>query len=158
MGHILRNLAKKEINKSSMHYPRFLSIERCEDFHIHWRNLRIELSQQEFEQFCQGIYLAYFNWNKRGRLPPEPDKDWKSINPDYLYIIPDIGYETQKYPTRIVIEEQKVPDWKKAITPTWIHLHYKCFRFDLSKEEFLELAEVIEEAKNKLIKKKDDLK
>jgi len=144
MGNTIKVLVKKKIKAESDIYADIYNIERCEDFHIHWRNLRLIFTKEEFETFCKAILHAWTKWQRQGK--PNPEKD-KSL-PDYLYsskIDPIHG----RRPNDFQIEIQgNLPYMPKNM----IHIHYKSLRLDVSHDEFLELAELIGKAKEEFKK------
>lgn len=52
MGHVYNVLANTKITPAPHYFNRRLIVEQCENIHIHWRNLRIELTDREYTQFC----------------------------------------------------------------------------------------------------------
>ncbi|MHA1852566.1 MAG: hypothetical protein ACTSUF_03555 [Candidatus Heimdallarchaeaceae archaeon] len=138
MGNTIKLLVNKEVKAVSDIYPDMFSIERCEDFHIHWRNLRLIFNKKEFEKFYRAIKHAYNEWVYKGRPDPEPNKSL----PDYLFsskINPIHG----RRPTDFRIEVQgDLPYMPKNM----IHIHYKSLRLDVSHKEFIELAEAFTKA------------
>jgi hypothetical protein len=148
MGWIEKLLSRTEIKPSSDIYSNFHSIERCENFHIHWRNLRLVLDEEEWELFCTSLWSAYQKWCSQGKPSPveQPDKEDPSkkdtkIKPNYLYsgkVKPKHG----ELPTELAIEKQIDQHYAKNM----VHFHYKSLRMDLSVDEFLIIAEQIAEA------------
>lgn len=65
MGQTLTALAKAELSDPAIFNNRFV-VESCEDFHFHYRNLRIRLSYADFRQFAKGFSDAYLRWEKQG--------------------------------------------------------------------------------------------
>ena len=146
MGKIKRVLAQKQLRHISDIYSDLFTVERCENFHIHIRNLRLMFNKDEFEYFCNTIKASYDEWIRRGR--PYPEKE-KSV-PDYLFN-GKINSTHGERPTDFAIEEQdhsQVPWMPKDMH----HIHYKSLRLDVSGKELDELCELFIEAK----KKRDD--
>ena len=61
MGQVLILLAQREIAPTPNLQKTRLQIEENvgEDIHIHYRNLRFEMTQDEFKQFAESIIEAY---------------------------------------------------------------------------------------------------
>lgn len=130
MGRVKKLLNSSNINPASNRYSNLYSIERAEDsFHLHWRNLRLEFDQEEFELFTTIISGAQLKWqqqNKPGITDGDIDcyftgniKPASGINPNGLRIeLDDLMGEA-------------------------IHLHYKSNRLELSETEFDEFAKAI---------------
>lgn len=55
MGNVYKVLAERRIKPSPDWYDRRLVIELCENVHIHYRNLRTELSINEFFDLCRAM-------------------------------------------------------------------------------------------------------
>ena len=138
MGNTEKMLFDGKVNQVSDVYADMHTVERCEDFHIHWRNLRLIFDKPEFELFCQAIRIAHGNWKKLGCPDPEPGKSL----PEYLY---NLGVDPihGRRSTDLKIEAQgELPHMPKNM----IHLHYKSIRLDVSHKEFVELAEAFASA------------
>ncbi len=148
MGNTIKLLAEKKLKAISDIYSDMHTIERCENFHIHWRNLRMLFSKEEFEVFCKSTISAYNAWIQMGKPNPEPNKSL----PEYLYsgkINPIHG----ERPNDFAIEVQgDLPYMPK----NFIHIHYKSLRLDVSHKEFLELADLFIKAKEEFKKWKKE--
>jgi len=148
MGNTIKLLAKKKLKKISDIYSDFLSIERCEDFHLHWRNLRMIFNKDEFEIFCSAVLHAFATWKNRGSKDPELGKSL----PEYLHFS-KINPVHGRRPDDFAIEIQgDLPYMPKNM----IHIHHKSLRFDVSHDEFLELAELFSKAKEEFLKWKKE--
>jgi len=51
MGNVYKILGKAKVKPSPKYYSERLVVELCENVHIHYRNIRWELSYEEFFQF-----------------------------------------------------------------------------------------------------------
>ena len=144
MGNTIKLLAEKKIKAESDVYTDMCSIECCENFHIHLRNLRMLFSKEEFEIICNAILDARINWIRQGKPNPDPTKSL----PNYLFtskINPIHG----ERPNDFAIEVQgDLPYMPKNM----IHIHYKSLRLDVSHKEFLELADLFIKAKEEFEK------
>lgn len=58
MGTVYSELSKAKIKPASDHFPERLVVEECENIHLHYRNLRLEFSYEEFYVFAEKIALA----------------------------------------------------------------------------------------------------
>lgn len=138
MGNTIKILVEKVLKAKSDIYSGMHTVERCEDFHLHWRNLRLIFDKEEFKIFCNAVRDAQNMWIRQGCPSPEPDKSL----PDYLYTS-EISPIHSRRPTDFVIEVQgDLPHMPENM----IHLHYKSLRLDVSHDEFVELAEAFSEA------------
>ncbi len=133
MGSVKKMLFDGKVDPVSDIYADMHTVERCEDFHLHWRNLRLIFDEEEFCQFCEAVTTAYEKWRDNGCPAPEPNKSL----PEYLFFhkIPPVH---GRRPTDFKIEVQgDLPHMPKNM----IHIHYKSYRLDVSHKEFVELAE-----------------
>ncbi len=154
MGWIEKTLSDTDIEPSSDIYSDFHSIERCENFHIHWRNTRLVLDEEEWELYCNSMWSAYQKWCSQGKPSPvelpckdDPNKKDTKVKPNYLYngkVKPTHG----ELPTELAIEKQIDQDYAKNM----VHFHYKSLRLDLSVDEFLIIAEEVSKAADVLKK------
>lgn len=133
MGTIKRMLSEKEIKPASDIYNTFHAVEHCENFQIHWRNLRLVFDIPEFEQFVTKAWTGYQRWVESGR-PKFGPKEGRITGLDGGMIDAEHGFLGNV----LAIEEQTQKDY--------IQVHYKSMRLDLSKKEFLEMADAFTEA------------
>lgn len=147
MGHTKKILGFSTVQPISTFYSDLFAIELAENFHIHLRNLRVELDHNEFLSLCEGFRKAYLVWQENGKLTQKryAELEDKFLN---LYLskvspIPCL-WNTNASNDEIRIELQHWADY--------IHLHYKQIKFEFSVREFLEFAEVVENARSRLQK------
>lgn len=132
MGNIIKQLAKEEIpiDRPTLFANRLI-FEKCENIHIHYRNLRLEYSQEEFAQFAEEMQTAFLNI-------PKEEQEY------YVLSYTPVPEQPEYFKDRISIEANKGS----------IHLHYKNIRLEFTKDEFLDLTDSIEKAKKELKKVK----
>ena len=68
MGRIKKLLVSKKIKPESDIYKDFLSLEICENFHIHHRNLRMLFNKEEFDHFCKAVNHAWTKWHSEDQV------------------------------------------------------------------------------------------
>jgi len=139
MGKIKKILSEKVISSKSHYYPDFFTIEVCENFHIHWRNIRMNLLEEEFKTYTQAIKDSRKKWDILRRPYPYLSTIYLSPAWDKL---PSECFN----PTRMAIELQDVG---KNNLPE-IHFHYRNIRIDMNKKELLEMCELFNEAKENM--------
>lgn len=129
MGKVTEYYKNKELKKDvSDIFADIFHIERCEDFHIHWRNFRLIFSKEEFETFCNAVMEAYKKWEEQGKPDPEGEE-------------PKNLYKGKINP----VHDRRPKDFKieyiegTPYMPEMIHIHYRSLRLDLSKKELEEL-------------------
>lgn len=65
MGQTIEKLSSHKLDKNSIFDKRFV-IEICEKVHVHYRNLRIVQSLDDFINMAEGFSSALERWKKRG--------------------------------------------------------------------------------------------
>lgn len=149
MGQTIKNLAKAELSPKSVFNNRFV-VESCEDFHFHYRNLRIRISYADWPQFAKGFSDAYLRWEKQGRpfgghtelcrktVALTPADDGIQINLNKNLYKPNQG--------RIFSKGEDTLQGEKE----YIHFKYRDLRMEMPISEFKVLADVIVKARDKL--------
>lgn len=145
MGHCKKILSSKTVEA----VPKFLSnqgvIELAENFHLHYRNYRLEMDHSEFETMSKAFIEAYTKWNIGGRKEFVRYKyagDRNIVLSKFnLNAHPSIhNHETSVNSIRAEI--QKNADH--------IHIHYKDFRFEFTLSEFEDFASLLEDGLKEL--------
>lgn len=144
MGLVKKILSLKKIDKISTLYSDHLSIELAEDFHIHLRNIRIELDHHEFEKLCKSIIKSYIKWLVLAK-PVTGDID--HVGKQIFLHQSHIEAEPGKGNMAIASDELRVELQKWA---DYIHLHYKGLRLEFTVDEFVEFADTVLEARQAL--------
>lgn len=151
MGRTLEPLAKTEIGKKAIFNNRFV-IELCEKAHIHYRNIRIVQSLDDFISTAESFVSALERWKKRGcpgtgpnqhielcrkKIAIADDSDTFQINlNENLY---------KKNEGGIFAEGAEFNEDEK-----YIHVKIRDTRIELSLEEFNKIATAFKEAQEKL--------
>lgn len=147
MGQTIKELSKVELNKPAIFNKRFV-VEACENFHFHYRNLRINISYADWPQFGKGFSDAYLRWEKQGRpygghtelcrkiVATNPIDEGIQINLNKNLYKPNAG--------KIFSEGTDLTD------PTYIHLKIRDLRIELTLEEFKKLSGCIKQASEEL--------
>lgn len=150
MGRTLQKLAERKLDKKCIFNNRFVT-ELCESAHIHYRNLRIVLSLDEFITVADGFVASLDRWKKRGcpgtgvgqhielcrkkvAITDESDKVVINLN-DNLY---------NKNEGGIFAEGAEFTDER------YIHLKIRDFRIEMSINDFKELADAVSEANSRI--------
>ena len=151
MGHTLNSLSEKQADSRVIFHHRFV-VECCEAFHVHYRNLRIILSERDFVSMAEGMQSALKRWRDRGSpetskethielcrkevaLRPVDDNKFKVNLNDNLYL---------KNDGKIFADGAGLEDKQ------YIHLKIRDLRVELTIAEFNDLADTIKEAQEKL--------
>lgn len=150
MGRTIEKLAERTVSKKCIFSERFV-IELCEKAHIHYRNVRIVQTLDDFINTAEAFVSALERWKKRGcpgtgagqhielcrkkvAIADESDKVQVNLN-ENLY---------KKNEGGIFAEGAEFSDER------YIHFKLRDIRIELSLEEFNEVYEAIKEAKEKL--------
>lgn len=161
MGAIREILAKVELpppelgfnpEKESFCLP--FSVELREDVHIHWQDIRIEMTAADFDEFAQAISRAHRLWVEDGKpetlegvkfygaWPAEEDLDFyrdRHLQQDRLgrlrhhyRLFPRTEGGKLYYDSVLQVEIQRY---------NWLHIHYKNFRWEVGPRHFLSVAD-----------------
>lgn len=151
MGRTIEKLSERNIGKKCIFNNRFV-IELCEKAHIHYRNIRIVQTLDDFISTAESFVSALDRWKKRGcpgtgvnqhielcrkKIAIFEDSDTVQINlNENLYKKNDGG---------IFAEGAEFNEEEK-----YIHLKIRDVRVELSIQEFKEISKAFKEAEEKL--------
>lgn len=150
MGRTLKNLSEKQLLPTTIFDRRFVT-ELCENVHVHYRNLRINLSLQDWIQVAEGCAQALERWKKRGC--PETGKDVhielcrKRVATEVHNDGIKINLNQNLYPHhegRVFSEGANFGDRQ------YIHIKIRDLRLEMPVEEFKVLVDAVKEAERKL--------
>ena len=150
MGKTIDKLAERTVGQKTIFNNRFV-VELCEKVHIHYRNLRIVQSLDDFVNLAEAFNSCLDRWKKRGcpgtgngqhielcrkqiAITDESDKILINLN-DNLYNKNEGGIFAEGANFK---EEQ------------YIHLKIRDLRLEMSLSEFKELSNAIAEANKRL--------
>lgn len=133
MGIIRKILHRSNSLKLSRFNLFFLDME--ENIHIHYRDLRIELSKNEFEDFVRAfnsqstelLKIIHDRNYQDGHLPNANQEDVR------IWTESNLKHSIKYHPTRISIEE----------CTDGYHLHYRNYKILLDETDFFRFAEAI---------------
>lgn len=141
MGYTRKILAQKTLDEKSVFYTDVFKIEIAESIHIHLHNFRLCLSLEEWKAFAKGIILSYLRWWYRRKPGYQPTShNWKLFQGN---IPPVAGQgEDSVLKNEMLVELSQFTDY--------IHLHFRNTRYEFTVDEFLEYADQITEARDKI--------
>jgi len=137
------------------------AIELKEDWHIHWADMRIEMTSKDFEGFALAIGKSYEQWKKDGKpetlpemkrygvWPGEDGMDhFKGDDRNNPYSPSnELRFHFKKFPRtetgKLFFEPIFQIELQKA---GWYHLHYKNFRIEMNKQMLKEMSEIFNKA------------
>jgi len=152
MGHTLLPLADKKIGEHAIFNNRFV-VEVAETMHVHYRNLRINLSLDDWISMAQGMADALKRWKDRGS--PEPKEGLHielcrkevatvPLNSDYC----KVNLNKNLYR----LNEGKIySDGAELEDEQYIHVKWRDLRIECTKEDFITMASAMEEARKTLV-------
>lgn len=150
MGHTRKILSSQKIPTIPIFSSSKLVVELAENFHLHYRNYRLEMDHVEFELMARAFIKAYAHWCLRG-CPESSDYEQEGdknvfLATSQLPAMPSFANtKTNIGSTRVELQE-------------WIdyfHIHYKDFRLEFNREEFQAFSEVVSEGYESYIKNMD---
>lgn len=146
MGQTLRNLARRDLKKNNIFNHRFV-VELCETMHVHYRNVRIVLSQRDWSSVAQGCSDSLKRWAKMDM----PTVGKKHIELCRKPVAEEIGNEEMalnlnknlyiKYKDKVFAEGNRLNE------EVYIHFKYRDIRIELPIQEFRDMADMFTEAK-----------
>lgn len=134
------------------------AIELKEDWHIHWGDIRIEMTSEDFEGFAIAMANAYKEWIKDGKpstldemkryatWPGEEGLDHfkKEDRNNPLTPANKTRFHFKSFPRtesgRLYTDHICQIELQKA---GWFHIHYKNFRIELSRDQLKNLGEAM---------------
>lgn len=132
MGVIKKILHRSQVLENPRHRNLFLDME--ENIHIHYRDLRIELSRSEFEEFSN-----IFNKQSKELQTIIIDKDYQdgkfaNANQDDVRIFTEsrLHHDVTYHPQRFSLEE----------CGDGYHFHYRNYKFLIDETDFRKLANI----------------
>jgi len=140
MGHTRKILSSQKIPTIPIFSSSKLVIELAENFHLHYRNYRLEMDHVEFELMARAFIKAYAHWCLRG-CPESVTYEKRGdrnifLATSQLPAMPSFAnLETNIGSTRVELQE-----WMD-----YFHVHYKDFRLEFNREEYEAFSEVVSE-------------
>ena len=153
-----------EPEKEQFNLP--FAIELKEDWHIHWADIRIEMTSDDFDGFAESVTKAHERWIKDGKpetlhemkrygeYPGEEGFDHfkKEERNEAIAKNGKTRFHFRKFPRTekgnmyfdpvFQVELQKA---RSDAKDGWYHLHYKNFRIEISKKQLQEMREAMKE-------------
>lgn len=147
MGQTLETLAERKLTRPAVFNTRFV-VESCESFHFHYRNLRINLSFQDWMSLGKGFSDAFMRWVRKGSPVGGHAELCRKTVATQAH---DEGIKINLNRNLYGVNGGKIFSEGAGLEDSeYIHLKYRDLRLEMTKEEFLEIAECFNEAKEKL--------
>ena len=148
MGQTVRSLAERKLSRPAVFNNRFV-VESCESFHFHYRNLRINLSFQDWMSLAKGFSDAFLRWIRKG----SPTDGHSELCRKNVALSPkDEGIKINLNRNLYGVNGGKIFSEGAGLEgEEYIHFKYRDLRLEMTKEEFFEMADCFEEAKKSLL-------
>lgn len=146
MGHCRKILGFRIIEPTATLYSGLLAIELAENFHIHIRNLRLELDHVEFERLAIGFAKALEVWRAAGRPHTQ---GYERLGDRLLNL-----HRSEISPLPSLWNAHTANDELRVELQQWadyIHLHYRNVKLEFTVKEFVEFADTVGRAREQLI-------
>ncbi len=146
MGKILKILASTKLPKNTIFSDRFVA-ECCETFHFHFRNLRFEVTRDDFLQLRQALREIEENYVRHG----EP-KSHHHLELCRAVLNPQNSSQELSVELCENIYKKYFTGWDSHFhnEDTFIHLHWRDMRIEMSNAEFIEFGKAVSQAYKKL--------
>lgn len=134
LGNIKKFLAGGQLEPRTVDATKF-STDLCENIHIHYRNLRLDLSPVEMAYWRSAILSM-----GQGLEKAIETYAWREGDPNFLVILDfkfPVSANSDYYPDRMTLE------WERDNT---VHFHYRDLRIRMTSTEFVQMAEMFDKA------------
>lgn len=147
MGQTIQQLAHRQLSKPAVFNNRFV-VESCESFHFHYRNLRINLSFQDWMSLGKGFSDSFMRWIRKGSPTEGHTELCRKIvatNPHDEGIKINLNRNLYSENGGKIFSEGAGLEGAE-----YIHFKYRDLRLEMTREEFMTLASAVREAQEKL--------
>ncbi|HZQ82086.1 MAG TPA: hypothetical protein VFB25_08930 [Gaiellaceae bacterium] len=150
MGKVIAPLAEGTVPEHTVFDRRFV-VECCERFHIHWRNLRLELTADNWNEFVQTFEEAIATWRAHGSPREHPHLELGKYLMDLNEVVhpTTVGVELCEnlYKQMRATHGQDAEFWEED---AFVHFHYRDLRFEMSIADFLAFSKTMSDARERL--------
>ncbi len=143
MGKVIKRLASRSISQTTL-YDRRVVLECAETFHLHWRNVRLEMSHANFRSFIAMLQRAMEAWKHHGSPEAATYLELGSMTVEKPVCYPDeFKIELCEYPCAAESGQEHSGCHHE---PDYVHLHYRDLRVEMSLQDFGTFASVVTQA------------
>ncbi len=150
MGKVILPLSEGELSEKTIFDRRFV-IECCETFHLHWRNLRLELSADNWLQLVDAFETGIAKWRAHGSPRSHPHLELARFLMDTSEIVHPTTANAELcenlYKT---LRETHGADAEFWVEDAFVHFHYRDLRVEMPIADFLAFSKTMSEAHTKL--------
>lgn len=150
MGHTLNKLSERTIGRKSIFDNRFV-IELCEKAHIHYRNIRIVQSLDDFINTAEAFVSALDRWKKRG-CPGTGTGQHIELCRRKVAIFDDSDKVVINLNENLYNKNEGgiFSEGAEFTEPRYIHIKLRDLRLECSLDEFNQITEAFKEAQEKI--------
>lgn len=151
MGQTLVPLADKKLDGEPV-FPKRMVVEVAESFHFHYRNLRIVLSQADWESFGRGVSDAWKRWCDRGKPEAKKGQHIELCRKEVATAPLDRDYCKVNLNKNLYAENEGLifAEGAELEDEVYVHVKIRDLRIELRKDEFKVFAEAVKEASDAL--------
>ncbi len=149
MGKILQHLAETNVSPDTI-FDKRIVFECCETFHLHWRNLRLEFTHENYLKFVATVTSAFKNWKEKG-MPAHHSHFEMGRNLLSYPMCTSDEFKIERCDN--LYKKHRGSSDAEFYEDDFIHIHYRDLRMEMPVSEFAEMADKFEEAKNNLVYK-----
>ena len=150
MGKVILPLSEGELSDKTIFDRRFV-IECCETFHLHWRNLRLELSADNWLQLVEAFETGIAKWRAHGSPRSHPHLELARFLMDTSQVVNGTTANAELcenlYKT---LRETHGADAEFWVEDAFVHFHYRDLRVEMPIADFLGFSKTMTEAHTKL--------
>jgi len=151
MGKVIRKLAESAVPAKTI-FDKRVVVECCETFHLHWRNLRLELTHETWTDFLATMLEADRVWREGGAPASHTHFELARtlIDTDQVLNGTSAGAELCENLYKIApppfgLHAEFYDD------DEFVHFHYRDLRVEMSVEDFLAFSKVMADARDRLL-------
>ena len=130
MGNV-KNLVANETLPTRDHYYSRLWVDLCENLHIHLRNIRIDLSKDEFDELVLFLNSAKSEVDKFTDYKEQ--SGWQMM---FRSPLRATDKDSDYYPNRFRVEDEHDGS---------VHIHYRDIRIHLTRDEYSQMFEAMKQ-------------
>ena len=150
MGKVILPLSEGELADTTIFDRRFV-IECCETFHLHWRNLRLELSADNWIQLVEAFETGIAKWRAHGSPRSHPHLELARFLMDTSEVIhPNTANAELCENLYKTLRETHGADAEFWVEDAFVHFHYRDLRVEMPIADFLAFSKTMAAAHTKL--------
>jgi hypothetical protein len=131
MGNVKKVIGETELPKRQ-YYHRGLWGDVCENLHIHYRNIRLEFSRKEWDEFCRKVFSMYKT--SLDIMEKKNYEEGKNFIPIQMGFKDDMKKDSDYFTNRFRVEHEHDDS---------VHIHYRDIRLHLTKDEYNQMVDTL---------------